>query len=161
MFVRTARETDVSDIARICTSRSHPTTGGSISVGDGGSVSELQFDETRLARHVQQSDEPGWVVAVDDDRIVAAAGGAVRDSSVGEVVSLHAHPEVQLTDAGSAVLQTITAQQVVAGAREQYATCFADDDEALSFYRAQGFDVVSADAAADDSADTVRLVRRI
>ncbi|KAB1198031.1 MULTISPECIES: GNAT family N-acetyltransferase [Haloferax] len=161
MFVRTARETDVSDIARIYTSRWNDVAGGAISVGGGGSVNEAQFDEERLVRVVQQTDDSGWVVAVDDDEVVAAAGGQLVGESSGEVVSLNTHPEVKMVEAGAAVLQTITAQQVVAGAREQYATCLADDEEALSFYRSHGFEVVSTDPDTDESAGDVRLVRRI
>lgn len=161
MFVRTARETDVSDIAHIYTSRLRTVGVDAVSPGDGGGASGAVPDETRLERDVQQTDEHGWVVAVDDDRVVAAAGGELVGESAGEVFSLHAHPEVGMTDAGSAVLQTITAQQVVAGVREQYATCLADDEEALSFYRAQGFDVVSPPSDADGTGESVRLVRRI
>ena len=157
MFVRTARETDVSDIAHIFTYRWQSVTDGATAAGEGESASETRFDETRLQRDVEQTDEHGWVVAVDDDEVVAAAGGELVGDSSGEVVSLHAHPDVQMTDAGTAVLQTITAQQVVAGAREQYATCLADDDEALAFYSAHGFEPLS-DA---DTGESIRLVRRI
>lgn len=158
MFVRTARETDVSDIARIFTSRWRDESGGVVSVGDDESAPETRFDETRLQRDVRQADEHGWVVAVDDDEVVAAAGGELVGDASGEVVSLHAHPDVQLTDAGTAVLQTITAQQVVAGAREQYATCLAHDDDVMSFFRTHGFEVVSD---AERTGESVRLARRI
>ncbi|WP_411967371.1 GNAT family N-acetyltransferase [Haloferax sp. YSSS75] len=158
MFVRTARETDVSDIAHIFTSRWGDVAGGAVSVGEGDTVSETRFDVTRLQRDIRQADEHGWVVAVDDDAVVAAAGGDLVGDESGEVFSLHAHPDVQLTDAGTAVLQTITAQQVVAGAREQYATCLPHDDEALSFFSEHGFEVVSEDTG---SGGAIRLVRRI
>ncbi|KAB1187380.1 MULTISPECIES: GNAT family N-acetyltransferase [Haloferax] len=161
MFVRTARETDVSDIAHICTNGWRDAMGGATAVGETEALVERQFDETHLSRELRQAGgDHGWVVAVEDDEVVAAGGGRLTDSAAGEVFSLHTHPETHRVEAGAAVLRTLTAQQVIGGAREQWASCLDGDEEMLSFYREQGFEVVSS-ASSDGSPASLRLVRRI
>ncbi|KAB1193150.1 GNAT family N-acetyltransferase [Haloferax sp. MBLA0076] len=161
MFVRTARETDVSDIAHICATGWRDAASGESALDETVALVETRVDEKGLARDVQRTDgDHGWVVAVEDDTVVAAGGGRLTDDASGEVFSLHTHPEVHRAEAGNAVLRTLTAQQVVAGARQQWAWCPDGDDEMLSFYREQGFEVV-ASVGTDDAPESLRLVRRI
>ncbi|MFC7202769.1 GNAT family N-acetyltransferase [Haloferax namakaokahaiae] len=162
MFVRTARETDVPAIATICTEHWQGVSEHDIGADPVEAVVADRFDERTIRKEVRFPDDwHGWVVAVEDDEIVAAGGGGMTDSAAGEVYSLFVHPEWFGSGARTALLQTMTAQQVVDGAREQWASCVDGDDSALSFYSEHGFDVATRRSHDGTSVETVRFVRSV
>ncbi|AFK19714.1 GNAT family N-acetyltransferase [Haloferax mediterranei ATCC 33500] len=162
MFVRTARAADVSDIAHICAEGWRDAAANIVAPTEVGSVVDARFSESRLHREVRKADDiHGWVVAVEDGEVVAAGGGGMTDKRRGEVFSLHTHPDVRGSGAGTALLRTMTAKHVVSGAREQWASCLDGDEDTLSFYRARGFDVADSQPHDDLPAATLKLVRRI
>lgn len=164
MFVRAARETDVPDIATICAEHWRRSSAEVLDTDSVEMVIADRFDERTLRKEVRFPDDwHGWVVAVTDDsnEVLAAGGGGMVNAGAGEVYSLFAHPDRPTMGARTALLQTITAQQVVDGAREQWASCAEGDDDALSFYDTHGFDVSTRRPHDDTGVETVRLVRSI
>ncbi|WP_049915367.1 GNAT family N-acetyltransferase [Haloferax mucosum] len=162
MFVRTARAADVSSIAHICAEGWRDAAGDIAPADEVDSAVETRFAESRLRREVQTADDMhGWVVAVEDGEVVAAGGGGMTGERRGEVFSLHAHPDVRGSGAGTALLRTMTAQHVVSGAREQWASCLDGDEHTLSFYQSRGFEVADSTPHDEIPAESVRLVRRI
>ncbi|WP_410766467.1 GNAT family N-acetyltransferase [Haloferax sp. DFSO60] len=161
MFVRTARETDVPAIATICAEHWREVSSRGAGVETAEAVITDRFDERTLRKEIRFPDDwHGWVVAVEDDEVIAAGGGGMTDSAAGEVYSLMVHPERSGAGARTALLHTITAQQVIDGAREQWASCVDGDDSAQSFYDQQGFDVATR-RSSDDAVETIRFVRSI
>ncbi|WP_396611533.1 GNAT family N-acetyltransferase [Haloferax sp. S1W] len=162
MFIRTAREPDVPDIAHICATGWRDATADIVADERVESTVEARFGKSRLTREVRRADDMhGWVVAVEDDAVVAAGGGGLTGSETGEVFSLHVHPDSRGSGAGTALLRTITAQHVVNGVREQWASCLDGDEETLSFYRARGFEISGRDQHEALPAESLRLVRDI
>jgi ribosomal protein S18 acetylase RimI-like enzyme len=82
----------------------------------------------------------GWVVAEDGDGTpVAAGGGIMTASGVGELFVLYADPRMRRRGGGSAVLDLISAQHREAGACGQEVAVQEGNELGLGFYGAQGF----------------------
>ncbi|SEL14358.1 GNAT family N-acetyltransferase [Haloferax larsenii] len=162
MFIRAARHEDVPDIAHICATGWRDATADIVADENVEATVETRFETSRLEREVRRADDMhGWVVAVEDGRVVAAGGGGLTGTKSGEVFALHVRPDARGSGAGTALLRTITAQHVVGGAREQWASCLDGDEETLAFYRARGFDVTGRTRHDALPTESLQLVREI
>ena len=104
----------------------------------------------------------GWLVAVDGDRVVGAAGGGIVDPGVGEVFVLYLDPARRREGIGTLLLDAVTQQQLAQGAREQWVSVEPENAKGLPFYEARGFEVRGErPASGDESRVTLRLMRRL
>lgn len=122
----------------------------------------LRYDPERVTGQIDGSDDTDgigeWLVALDrrpagsdvgdgaadDGKADGTVVGAVRDDrpelGVGEVSGLYVHPGWQGEGVGSRLLSALTERQREDGAAEQHTYVFEDNDAAIGFYEAKGFE---------------------
>lgn len=102
------------------------------------------YDPARVRAEVETAgSSPAWqgyVVAVSPDgEVLGAAGGGVREVTVGQVYVLYLRMELRGRGIGTALLDFVTEQQRSAGAVEQWVSVTEGNELGIPFYRARGF----------------------
>ena len=118
-ITRPARPEDAEGIARVCSAGWRDTLqrhqGARAHRGDHRRVLH------RIRREIAELEGwDGWIAAVEDDTVVGAGGGGMVGSGVGEIFVLYLEPARRGEGIGTLLLEAITEQQRVRGAREQW-----------------------------------------
>jgi GNAT superfamily N-acetyltransferase len=140
--VRLARPDDVDQICQVCAEGFAVSSAGLLSPETIGRQVVAYYSPARVRGEIQGSGPTwqGYVVAVDpDDGVLGAAGGGVRDGTVGQVYVLYLRMALRGLGLGTALLDFVTDQQRRAGAREQWVSVTEGNDLGIPFYRARGF----------------------
>lgn len=141
--VRPATAGDEDDVARVCRAGYALSSAGLVPPAEVRRLSDLFYDVDRVRSELTPDPARGWlgyVVAVDDeDRVLGAAGGAVRDGGRGDLLVLYVEPDLRGRGVGSALLDAVTAQQRQHGVTEQWVHVTEGNELGLPFYRARGF----------------------
>jgi ribosomal protein S18 acetylase RimI-like enzyme len=126
-------------------------------------VIEEYYTPERIAGEIAAPEGwDGWLVAVDGDSVVGAAGGGMIDPGVGEVFVLYLDPARRREGIGTLLLDAVTERQLAQGAREQWVSVEPENVKGLPFYEARGFEVCGERPAwGDESRVTLRLMRRL
>jgi GNAT superfamily N-acetyltransferase len=164
--IRGARPEDAEGIARVCAAGWRDTYRG---------LKELERIEATIAEYytpdrIRSEIAPsegwnGWIVAVEDDKVVGAGGGGLTEPGVGEVFVLYLDPTRRGEGIGTLLLEAITTQQRSQGAREQWVSVEPDNAKGLPFYYARGFELRGErpqwGTSPEEGLVSLRLVRRL
>lgn len=84
----------------------------------------------------------GWVVALDDGKVVGAGGGGMISENHGELFVLYLDPSRRGEGLGSMILDAVTKELKECGAKEQWVSVTKNNDKAIPFYEAKGFNFI-------------------
>ena len=139
IIIRRAEPDDADGIARVCAEGWRDTYSGIYAPEHIESVIAEYYAPQRItAEIIAPEGWDGWNVALEDRRVVGAGGGGMIDAGVGEIFVLYVDPK-RRGEGISLVLDAITEQQRVHGAREQWVSVEPENAKGLPFYFARGF----------------------
>ncbi|KAA0550051.1 GNAT family N-acetyltransferase [Bacillus sp. BGMRC 2118] len=81
----------------------------------------------------------GWVVAVENNKVLGAGGGGMIGDNEGEVFVLYLDPTRRGEGIGTLLLEEITRVQIENGAKYQWVSVLKDNNKGIPFYEARGF----------------------
>src|SRR5690625_2368662 len=84
----------------------------------------------------------GWVVALDDGKVVGTGGGGMISENHGELFVLYLDPGRRSEGLGSMILEAVTKELKTYGAKEQWVSVTKNNDKAIPFYEAKGFNFI-------------------
>lgn len=142
--VRLARPAESGQICEVCTEGFTASSAGILPPETIRRQVRTYYSPARVRSEVESAGtSPAWqgyVVAVDPDgRVLGAAGGGVREGSVGQVYVLYLRLDLRGRGIGTALLDFVTEQQKQAGAHEQWVSVTEGNDLGIPFYLARGF----------------------
>ncbi|WP_229720305.1 GNAT family N-acetyltransferase [Oceanobacillus neutriphilus] len=100
------------------------------------------YNRARILREVSESnrDWGGYFVAIENGKVVGAAGGGMIDEEIGELFVIYADPDRRNEGIGSGLLNTITKQQKEEyGAQSQWVFIQKGNMKGIPFYKSKGF----------------------
>lgn len=100
------------------------------------------YNHERILREVIESnrDWGGYFVAVENRKVVGAAGGGMIDQEVGELFVIYVDPDRRNEGIGSKLLNAITKQQKEEyGAKIQWVSVQKGNMKGIPFYESKGF----------------------
>jgi ribosomal protein S18 acetylase RimI-like enzyme len=167
IVVRPAEPRDADAIARVCADAWRDTYEGLYPSRHIESVIAEYYTPERIRGEIEPGEGwDGWLVALDGDAVVGAGAGGITEPAVGEVFVLYLEPGRRREGIGSMLLDAITEQQLVHGAREQWVSVEPENEKGLPFYEARGFTVRGqrpawASSALGAKRMSLRLMRRL
>ena len=164
--IRPAEPGDAEGVARVCAAGWRDTYAGLMAPERIETVIAEYYTPERICREIGPADEwDGWIVAVEDADVVGAGAGGMTAPAIGELFVLYLHPRRRGEGIGTRLVETITEQQRIQGAREQWVSVEPGNDKALPFYRARGFEVRGTrpewGTAPEAGRLSLRLMRRL
>jgi ribosomal protein S18 acetylase RimI-like enzyme len=81
----------------------------------------------------------GWIVAVDDGKVVGAGAGGMISENHGELFVLYLDPDRRNEGLGSMILDAVTNELISYGAKEQWVSVTKHNNKGIPFYEAKGF----------------------
>jgi GNAT superfamily N-acetyltransferase len=169
MLARMSTDSDVEQIARVCSEGYRRTYPGLLSASTIEDVVARYYQPDRVRSELAPA-LPGWsgyLVAHDDrGQLGAAGGGGMTSEGVGEVFVLYADPDRRGQGFGTAVLDLLAQQQAGLGALEQWVSVQKGNTMGIPFYQARGFTFVEEidpwdGTGATDGARTWRMRRQL
>ena len=124
VMVRSAGESDVDGICRVCTEGYRATYTGLLPP----EVIERTIAEFYVPQRVASelaASPPGWLgylVAVDRESVVGAAGGGMIGDDAGELFVIYVDPARKGEGIGTMLLVSVTEQLLTHGAKEMWAS---------------------------------------
>ncbi len=164
IMVQEADFEHVDGIKRVCTRGWRETYDGLIPDDEIEATLEEFYDPTRLnAEVLDPKGWDGWLVALEDDRVVGAGGGGLTEEGHGEVYVLYVDPDEQRRGIGTSLLRRMTEQQTAQGATWQYVSVAKGNELGLTFYEKHGFEVIGEHPSFGEtlSCTSIRLRRAI
>jgi GNAT superfamily N-acetyltransferase len=163
--VRPAVDSDVADIARICTSTYREVYRDLLPEGYiERSVVEF-YNEPRVAKEIAPAPPQwfGYQVVEEGGTVLGAAGGGMTRPGVGELSVVYLEATERGRGLGTMLLDRVTEQVRDAGGTELWVSVFLGDGPGIAFYRARGFHPVETVRAAlsriDDHIRSLRMRR--
>jgi GNAT superfamily N-acetyltransferase len=133
---------DAEGIGRVCAAGWRDTYRGLRTPEEIEAAIAEYYGVDRIRREIAAPEGwDGWVVVVEDGVVIGAGGGGMTGPGVGEVFVLYLDPLRRGEGIGSLLLEAITDQQRLQGAREQWVSVVPDNAKGLPFYLARGFEV--------------------
>ena len=107
-------------------------------------VNDYWYNPDQLAQDIPHSGKwQGYYVAVDDDgEVVGATCGCVNDDGTGQLLCLFINPTLLRHGIGSALVNTLSDEQIELGAIRQLVYVAKGNLIALPFYKSVGFQIV-------------------
>lgn len=84
----------------------------------------------------------GWMVAIDDGKVIGAGAGGMISENHGELFVLYLAPNRRNEGFGSMILDAVTKELKAYGAKEQWVSVTKDNEKAIPFYEAKGFNFI-------------------
>lgn len=142
--VRLARREESGQVCEVCTEGFTASSEGVLTPGTISRQIATYYDPVRVHAEIENAGtSPAWqgyvVAATPEGRVLGAAGGGVRDGTVGQVLVLYLRMNLRGRGIGTALLDFVTDQQRQAGAREQWVSVTEGNGLGLPFYLARGF----------------------
>ncbi|UTR06007.1 GNAT family N-acetyltransferase [Alkalihalobacillus sp. LMS6] len=139
--IQQANITHVNGIISVCQKGYWATYQGLLSDDYIERVCEEFYNEARVTKEVQEQSKHwgGYVVALDGEEVVGAAGGGLLNDVQAELFVLYLLPNRRNEGIGSKLLAAITEQQRSFGATEQWVSVAKNNDKGIPFYEARGF----------------------
>lgn len=139
--IRKAILTDAQGIARVCSDAYRATYPGLLPQRYIEKIIDDFYYEERIQTEILNTDFGwnGWFVASEDGRVLGAGGGGMIDQDCAELFVLYLDPQRKRQGIGSRLLESITADQIQRGAKEQWVSVAKENAAAISFYEAVGF----------------------
>jgi ribosomal protein S18 acetylase RimI-like enzyme len=166
LVIRRAETHDAEGIARVCAAGWRDTYHGIKEPDRIEAVIAEYYAPERIRREIAAPEGwDGWIVAVEDDTVIGAGGGGMTEPGVGEIFVLYLDPTRRGEGIGTLILDAITEQQQVRGAREQWVSVEPENKKGLPFYYARGFEERGQrpewDTAPEEGHVSLRLMRRL
>ena len=143
--IKLADQTHVKGIQEVCSAGYRATYPGLRSndyieevVEEFYNLERLEKEVTEISRHWG-----GYFVAVENGKVVGAAGGGMESDTLGELYVLYLDPNRRGEGIGTLLLEAVTAQQKELGATEQRVAVAKGNQKAIPFYEARGFRYLS------------------
>lgn len=137
-----ANESHVEGISSVCIRGYWATYGETHSKEQIERVIRDFYNHERILREVTESnrDWGGYFVAVENGKVVGAAGGGMIDEEVGELFVIYIDPKRRNEGIGSKLLDTFTKQQKEEyGAKKQWVSVQKGNMKGIPFYESKGF----------------------
>lgn len=99
------------------------------------------YNYDRILNEVTTSNKKwgGYFVAIENNKVVGAAGGGMIGEEAGELFVIYLDPTRRNEGIGTLLLHTITLQQKEFGAIEQWVSTPKNNQKGIPFYEARGF----------------------
>ena len=99
------------------------------------------YTEERIRKEILDTGREwnGWYVALDGERVVGAGGGGFTGPETAELYVLYLDPERRREGIGRKLLEAITYDQKLQGAKEQWVSVAKGNRMGIPFYEAVGF----------------------
>jgi GNAT superfamily N-acetyltransferase len=137
LVIRRAEAHDAEGIARVCAAGWSNTYRGIKEPDRIEAVIAEYYTPERISREIAAPEGwDGWMVAVENDTVIGAGGGGMTEPGVGEIFVLYLDPPRRGEGIGTLLLDAITEQQRVQGAREQWVSVEPENTKGLPFYYA-------------------------
>src|SRR5699024_1002811 len=110
------------------------------------------YNHERILGEVTESNSNwgGYFVAVENGKVVGAAGGGMIDEEVGELFVIYIDPDRRNEGIGSGLLNVITKQQKEEyGAKRQWVSVQKGNMKGIPFYESRGFKFQSENVPKD------------
>ena len=139
--IRKANLSDVQGIIRVCSDAYRTTYPGLLPQRYIEKIIGDFYYEERIRNEIVTTGHEwnGWYVALENGEIVGAGGGGFLGETVAELFVLYLDPARKREGIGSRLLESITAEQIRRGAKEQWVSVAKDNVMAIPFYEAVGF----------------------
>lgn len=142
MQVLKANQTHVEGIANVCIRGYWATYGETHSKEWIEEVIEEFYNYERILGEVTESNREwgGYFVAVENGKVIGAAGGGMIEDEVGELFVIYVDPNRRNEGIGSKLLYAVTKQQKEEyGAKKQWVSVQKGNMKGILFYEAKGF----------------------
>lgn len=139
--VMKADTSHVTGIAQVCAAGWRSTYANIHSQVYIEEVIEAYYNVDRILSEVTHSDAnwTGYYVAVDNGKVVGAAGGGMLDRTTGELFVLYLDPNRRGQGIGSQLLEAVTQALRNMGAKQQWVSVAKANQLGIPFYEARGF----------------------
>lgn len=140
VIIRKAELRDVAGIVRVCTEGNRQTYKDLYDTYYLEKVIKDFYSVERITKEVLSPEGwDGWVVAVEDGKVIGAGGGGMIDATSSEIYVLYLDPSRRNEGIGTKLLDYMTDVQQANGAREQWVSVAKDNQKGIPFYEARGF----------------------
>lgn len=144
--VRLARPGEEHAICEVCREGFTRSSEGLLAPATIRRQADEYYDPARVRREIASAGADhrwqGYVVAVSGTGgVLGAAGGGMSAPTVGNLYVLYLDTALRGRGIGTALLDTVTAQQRSCGATEQWVSVTEGNDLGIPFYLARGFAV--------------------
>ena len=138
--IRKAILADVPGISRVCSAGYRATYPDLLSDEEIEATVAEWYSLDRIYHDVVHPEGwNGWWVALDDQTVVGAGGGAFIAPASSELYVLYMDPQRRGEGLGTALLEVITDELYQQGAREQWVAVTPNNQKGIPFYEALGF----------------------
>lgn len=158
--IQKADTTHIKGIQKVCSQGWRSTYQGLYAAEYIEQVIADYYNLERLEKEVTVHDRSwtGYYVALEEDRVIGAAGGGMLTETVGELFVLYLDPERRGEGVGSQLLEAVTHELLAFGAKEQWVSVAAGNQKGIPFYEAKGFIL---DGPKVDRPDSLRYWRQV
>ena len=147
-----ANKSHVEGIASVCIRGYWATYGETHSKEWIENVIRDFYNHERILEEVTESNRHwgGYFVAVENSKVVGAAGGGMIDEGVGELFVIYVDPNRRNEGIGSGLLNAITKQQKEEyNAKKQWVSVQKGNMKGIPFYESKGFKFQSENMSKD------------
>jgi ribosomal protein S18 acetylase RimI-like enzyme len=138
--MRKAILADVPGISRVCSAGYRATYPGLLTDDEIEATIAEWYSLDRIYQDVVHPEGwNGWWVALDDQTVVGAGGGAFIAPASSELYVLYIDSQRRGEGFGTALLDAITDELYQQGAREQWVAVTPNNQKGIPFYEARGF----------------------
>ncbi|WP_087972232.1 GNAT family N-acetyltransferase [Oceanobacillus rekensis] len=106
-------------------------------------ISEF-YTPSRLLKEVTTTNPEwnGWMVAVEDGKVLGAGVGGMISEDHGELHTLYLDPERTKEGIGTMILEAVTKELIEYGAKVQWVNVTKGNRKGIPFYEAKGFQFI-------------------
>lgn len=142
--IKRADKGHVHEIAKLCINGYWNTFGKTHSKEYIKRIINEFYNIDRLRTEVDENSESwgGYFIAVENEEIVGASAGGMIDSNASEVFFLYVDSIRRNEGIASKLLNEVTIQQIEMGAKEQWISIHAENEEGIAFYESKGFEFI-------------------
>lgn len=164
--IKRAEIEHVNGIARVCCEGCMDTYKGIRSPENIERNNQRFYNPERISKEIGES--PGWegyIVALDQNKVVGAIGGGMLDNEESEVYVLYLAPNRRGEGIGTKLLDFLSDMQRAKGAKKQWVSVQKGNMKGIPFYERRGFRKVSEQLAYSNTGEedylSLRYVREI
>jgi len=139
--IRKAVETDLPSLAAMLRISWKDTYTGLLPDDEIDRTIARIYSVDALRNAIQDSDWTGYYIAVKDGVVLGAGGGAFKSPDSSELYVIYVHPEMRYRGIGRRLLDAITAELIMQGAKDQWVSVTQDNAKGVPFYEARGFEL--------------------
>ena len=147
--IRKATMEDIPGIIRVCSEGYRVTYQKLLPPYHIEKMIHDSYTTERIQKEIIETNDQwnGWYVALDNAIVVGASGGGFISEGIAALYVFFLDPNRKRQGIGSRLLQVITEDQKNRGAHEQWVSVAKNNQMAIPFYEAVGFQFISEQTA--------------